>query len=245
MQRELSLESWSTTCSKFWVTMARPRFGSRLVKRGSVWWFRWTVPEVFRAQFGRREIWRSLRTTDHEIARKKAAKLIDELRARCARFEDGALVEDHLGPPRDEPQVRLVAGDFLEEAEGIPVGSVDLVLTDPPFDVSDHPWDGDLDLERLWRILRRVAKPNAVFLFFGMQPFTSRLIVSRPSLFKYNLVWAKNTKSNFMAAAHQPLRAHEDIVVFYKAPATYNPLRTKRKTDRGKCLRDWIYEERI
>src|SRR5215204_4704872 len=32
-----------------------------------------------------------------------------------------------------------------------------------------------------------------------------------------------------MAAAHQPLRAHEDIVVFYKAPATYNPLRTKRK----------------
>jgi hypothetical protein len=48
-----------------------------------------------------------------------------------------------------------------------------------------------------------------------------------------------------MAAAHQPLRAHEDIVVFYKAPATYNPLRTKRKTDRGKCLRDWIYEERI
>src|SRR3954454_2025998 len=83
----MTLEIWSSNCSKIWVLMARPRFGSRLVKRGSVWWFRWPVPQAFRAQFGRREIWRSLRTTDHDSAQQKAAKRIEELRAQCARFE--------------------------------------------------------------------------------------------------------------------------------------------------------------
>ena len=123
--------------------------------------------------------------------------------------------------------MRLLLGDFFEQAATIPDGSVDLVLTDPPFNVSDHQWDSDLDLALLWSVLRRVTKRNAVFVFFAMQPFTSRLITSRPSLFKYTLVW-RDTKSNFMAAAYQPLRAHEDLAVFYKAPATYNSLRTKR-----------------
>jgi site-specific DNA-methyltransferase (adenine-specific) len=208
--------------------MGRLRFGSRLVKRGRVWWFRWTVPPPLRAEFRRREIWRSLRTTDHDTAQTKAKKLVDELRAQCARIEDQRHSGRAQGLKRGAGGVRLIEGDFFEQAATVPDGSVDLVVTDPPFNVSDHHWDSDLDLARFWSILRRLAKPNAVFVFFAMQPFTSRLITSRPSLFKYTLVWAKNTKSNFMAAAYQPLRAHEDLAVFYKAPATYNPLKTKR-----------------
>ena len=153
-------------------------------------------------------------------------QLLDALYAQSARFEDQAQSAKAAASLPDAVQV--IRGDFFELVEVVPKHSVDLVVCDPPYGVSDHAWDGNIDLARLWRGLLRVGRRNAVFVIFSMQPFTSRLVLSRPALFKYTLIWAKSTKSNFMAAAHQPLRAHEEIAVFYRAPATYNPLRRKR-----------------
>ena len=100
----------------------RRRRGSRLVKRGDVFWFRWTVPESLRAAFGRREIWRSLRTTDPALARRKADQLLDALYAQSARFEDQARSAKAAASLPEAVQV--IRGDFFERVEVTPAKTV-------------------------------------------------------------------------------------------------------------------------
>jgi len=46
---------------------------------------------------------------------------------------------------------------------------------------------------------------------------------------RYNLIWDKVLTTGFLNANKMPLRSHEDIMVFYKKPPTYNPQKTKGK----------------
>ena len=82
----------------------------------------------------------------------------------------------------------------------------------------------------MWKELKRVTKPESAIVLFGSQPFTSKLILSNFDMFKYNLIWKKNTCTGFMQAKTKPLKSYEDIVVFgdFKLAAqyfkgTYNP----------------------
>lgn len=51
---------------------------------------------------------------------------------------------------------------------------------------------------------------------------------------RYNLVWAKNKVRGAFNANRQPLRAHEDLVVFYKKSPVYNPqMNIKRCMEKG------------
>lgn len=47
--------------------------------------------------------------------------------------------------------------------------------------------------------------------------------MSNPLLFRYKLVWIKSTATNFLNRTRQPLRAHEDICVYYKQQPVYHP----------------------
>lgn len=58
---------------------------------------------------------------------------------------------------------------------------------------------------------------------FGAQPFSSRLVSSAYEDFKYQWVWEKSKASGHLNAKKQPLRAHEDLLIFYKDLGTYNP----------------------
>ena len=117
-------------------------------------------------------------------------------------------------------------GDCLARMSEIPDASVDLVLADPPFGTTRCKWDEIIDLDAMWKEVKRVIKPNGAMVFFGSQPFTTVLIASNIKQFKYPVVWVKNKSTNFLNAKRQVLRRHEDILVFYDGQCTYNPQMT-------------------
>lgn len=118
----------------------------------------------------------------------------------------------------------LRQGDCLELMRDIPDGSVDLVVADLPYGTTRIWWDSIIPLDRLWAHYRRVAKPNAAFVFTATQPFTTTLICSNKELFRYAMVWDKvNRFTGHLNAKKMPMRSHEDVLVFYGAAPTYNP----------------------
>ena len=87
----------------------------------------------------------------------------------------------------------LWQGNCLELMKNIPDGSVDAVICDPPYGTTACKWDSIIPLEPMWKELKRVAKDNAAIVLFGSQPFTTKLISSNFEMFRYTLVWEKNT----------------------------------------------------
>lgn len=99
--------------------------------------------------------------------------------------------------------INLMQGDCLELMKTIPDGSVDLILTDPPYGTTACKWDSVIPFEPMWEQLKRVIKPNGAIVIFGSQPFTSRLICSNIEMFKYQLVWRKTKVSHFAQAPYR------------------------------------------
>ena len=117
-------------------------------------------------------------------------------------------------------------GDCLELMKDIPDGSVDSIIADPPFGITQCKWDSIIPLEPIWKQIKRVVKPNGSIILNASQPYTSLLITSNPKMFKYCWVWEKTQATGFLNANKRPLVAHEDIVVFYLKQPTYNPQKT-------------------
>jgi len=108
----------------------------------------------------------------------------------------------------------LMQGDCLELMQSIPDGLVDMVLTDPPYGTTACKWDTVIDLDVMWAQLKRIVKPDGAIVMTAAQPFTSALVMSNPKMYRHQWVWDKATISNPMQAKHQPLRQHEDVLVF-------------------------------
>ena len=108
------------------------------------------------------------------------------------------------------------------------VGSrtVDLIFADLPYGTTACKWDTPLPLDLLWAEYKRVLKPNGVVVLTGSQPFTSRLVMSNLEWFRYEWIWEKNKASGFLLAKNQPLRSHENILVFCKNKPPYLPQKT-------------------
>ena len=118
--------------------------------------------------------------------------------------------------------MRLMQGDCLERMREIPDGSVDMVLTDPPYGTTACKWDSIIPLEPMWEQLKRVIKPNGAIVMTASQPFTTTLIASNMKMFKYCWYWKKNKFSNHLNAKHQPMRSVEDVVIFYSKKPSFN-----------------------
>jgi site-specific DNA-methyltransferase (adenine-specific) len=119
--------------------------------------------------------------------------------------------------------MKLINGDCLEEMKNIESGSIDMVLTDPPYGTTACKWDSIIDLPLMWEQLKRIIKPNGAIVMTASQPFTSVLVCSNIKMFKYSMVWKKSQSTGHLNAWKMPMRAHEDLVVFYKKMPTYNP----------------------
>ena len=113
----------------------------------------------------------------------------------------------------------LLHGDCLELMKTIESGSVDLILTDPPYGTTCCKWDSVIPFEPMWEQLNRIIKPNGAIVLFGSEPFSSMLRCSNLKMFKYDLVWEKSKGSNFVHSKYQPLKTHENIIVFSKGGA--------------------------
>jgi site-specific DNA-methyltransferase (adenine-specific) len=123
----------------------------------------------------------------------------------------------------------IYQGDCFELIKGIPDGSVDCVITDPPYGTTENKWDKKVDLVALWKELYRVAKPNAAFLFTSQMPFTVDLVNSNRKDFRYEWIWEKSQGTGFLNANKMPLKIHEQILVFYRKLPTYNPQKWQGK----------------
>lgn len=121
---------------------------------------------------------------------------------------------------------RLFEGDCLEYMKEIPDGSVDMILCDLPYGMTQNEWDCYIPLDELWKQYNRVIKPNGAIVLTSNGIFTAKLILSQPNIYKYKWVWEKSKSTNFLNAKKQPLRKHEDVCVFYKKQPTYNPQMT-------------------
>jgi DNA modification methylase len=119
--------------------------------------------------------------------------------------------------------MNLMHGDCLEMMQLIPDGSVSMVLADPPYGTTACKWDTVIPLEAMWAELKRLIKPNGAIVLFGAEPFSSLLRCSNISQYKYDWIWDKINGSNFLNAKKQPLRANENVSVFYKKQCTYIP----------------------
>lgn len=120
--------------------------------------------------------------------------------------------------------------------------SIDLLLTDFPYGTLNkarNQWDRVIDYDKFWEIANIICKPTCAIISTAAQPFTAELISTNYRDFKYCLVWEKSKATGYLNAKKQPMRAHEDIVVFYKKQPTYNPQMTSGDPyDKGKALRD-------
>lgn len=121
----------------------------------------------------------------------------------------------------------IIEGDSLEIMSKMPDDSVDMLLVDLPYGTTQNKWDSVIPLEELWKEYNRIVKDNGAMIFTASGLFTAQLMLSNSKNYKYKIVWEKSKPTNFLNAKIQPLRKHEDIVVFYRKQPVYNPQMTR------------------
>jgi site-specific DNA-methyltransferase (adenine-specific) len=126
-------------------------------------------------------------------------------------------------------RVELHLGDCLEIMKQIPDGSVDAIICDLPYGTTACKWDSVIPFEPLWEQYKRIIKDNGAIILFGSQPFTSALVMSNLKWFKYEWIWEKAVGSNFATVKYQPMKEHENILVFSNGRHNYYPIMQQRK----------------
>ena len=114
-------------------------------------------------------------------------------------------------------------GDCLDLMPSIPSKSIDMILCDLPYGTTAREWDSIIDMTRLWEQCERIIKDNGAIVLTANSVFTFKLWSSNPSLFRYKCVWVKSRKTNILNAKKQPLKQHEDVLIFYNFLPCYNP----------------------
>ena len=122
--------------------------------------------------------------------------------------------------------IDLRLGDCLEVMKTIKDNSIDAIITDPPYGTTACKWDSVVDFKLMWEQLNRVIKPNGAIVLFGSEPFSSALRMSNIKNYKYDWVYEKTRCSNPFLAKHQPLRHHENVIVFSNNKHLYYPIKT-------------------
>jgi site-specific DNA-methyltransferase (adenine-specific) len=122
---------------------------------------------------------------------------------------------------------KLINGDCLEEMSKLPNQSIHLIATDLPYGTTQNKWDEIIPFDKMWEQFNRIIKDDGIIVLTAAQPFSSKLIMSNIDNFKYEVIWEKTIGSGQLNIKHQPLRAHESILVFYNKKGTYNEQKTK------------------
>ena len=126
--------------------------------------------------------------------------------------------------------MKLIHGDCLKEMKNIPDKSVDMILCDLPYGTTQCKWDSIVDLELLWIQYNRIIKDNGIIALTAQTPFDKVLGCSNLKLLKYEWIWEKTAATGHLNANSSPMKAHENILIFYKNLPTYNPQKTNNHT---------------
>lgn len=122
-----------------------------------------------------------------------------------------------------EQNIQLYQGDCLEVMKGIEDKSVDMILCDLPYGMTQNKWDSVIPFDKLWKQYERIIKDNGAIVLFAQTPFDKVLGSSNLKLLKYEWIWEKNKATGFLNSKKMPLKAHENILIFYKKLPVYNP----------------------
>ena len=122
--------------------------------------------------------------------------------------------------------INLRQGDCLELMKSIPDGSVDMILTDPPYGTTACKWDSIIPFDFIWEQLERIIKPTGAICLFASGQFTNKLINSNQKLYRYKWIWVKTKRGNFVNAKNRPMTSYEEILCFSKG-ATANGSKIK------------------
>lgn len=125
-------------------------------------------------------------------------------------------------------------GDCLELMHQIPDGSIDMILCDLPYGTTQNKWDTIIPFDKLWAQYERIIKDNGAILLTSQSPFDKVLACSNLKLFRYELIWRKSRPTGHLNANRMPLKAHENILVFYKKLPVYNKQMTAGKPNHVK-----------
>jgi site-specific DNA-methyltransferase (adenine-specific) len=127
----------------------------------------------------------------------------------------------------EEEWPRLMLGDCLDRMKEIESGSVAAVISDLPFGTTRCKWDTVIPFEPMWLQIKRIIKPNGVVLLNAQTPFDKALGASNLPMLKYEWIWEKTAATGHLNARKMPMKAHENILVFYNKRPTYNPQKTQ------------------
>jgi site-specific DNA-methyltransferase (adenine-specific) len=131
----------------------------------------------------------------------------------------------------------ILLGDCLDLMPNIPNNGIDMILCDPPYGTTNCRWDSVIDLPLLWKQYERIIKNNGAIVLTAQTPFDKILGASNLKLLRYEWIWEKTQATGHLNAKKSPMKAHENILVFYRASPTYNPQMThghKRKVSSAK-----------
>lgn len=121
----------------------------------------------------------------------------------------------------------IIHGDCLEIMPTLADKSIDMILCDLPYGTTACKWDTIIPFEPLWKQYKRIIKDNGAIVLTASQPFTSALVMSNPTIFKYCWYWKKERGTGFATSGKRPLMIIEDIAIFYLKQPTYNPKKTE------------------
>lgn len=117
----------------------------------------------------------------------------------------------------------VIQGDCLTEMKRIADGSIDMILCDLPYGTTRNKWDSVIPLGELWAEYNRVIKDNGAIVLTAQPPFDKMLAVANIKNFRYEWIWEKNRATGHLNAKKMPLKATENVLIFYKNLPTYNP----------------------
>ena len=126
----------------------------------------------------------------------------------------------------DDILCRVLKGDCLDLMYLIPDKSVDMICCDLPYETTRAIWDQIIPFGPLWAHYERIIKDNGAILLFAQTPFDKVLGSSNLPLLRYEWIWEKTSATGHQNAKTMCMKAHENILVFYKKLPTYNPQKT-------------------
>lgn len=120
----------------------------------------------------------------------------------------------------------IIHGDCIEVLKEIKDNSIDFILSDLPFEMTENKWDKIIPTVPMFNELNRVIKDNGVIALMSAGLYTAELMLANKKWYRYSWIWKPKEKTNFLNANRMPLRQHIDIPVFYKNLPVYNPQKT-------------------
>ncbi len=117
--------------------------------------------------------------------------------------------------------IDLHYGDCFNFLPNLKPDKIDLIIADMPYGTTRCKWDTCINLQELWRVLPR--KKDTAILLFAQTPFDKVLGSSNIEELKYEWIWQKTAATGHLNAKKMPMKAHENILVFYKSLPVYNP----------------------